>query len=194
MRDARRVDEAAVVVGELGVATVEARIVEIGPQHAAAQIIGHQAVRAAVEEGERRDVRREELTLRHAQHGKAEEVPREGEHHDEAPDAAPGAALRVEPAAEVAVVELRLLPRRGVVAEHRGALLGAQLGELAAHVAAQAGDAHRKAMLVAQALVDGGQGGRPEVLLDVVAEGGDLAERRGARPWIAKLGEPGAYP
>ena len=45
------------------------------------------------------------------------------------------------------------------------ALLGAQLGKLAAHVAAQAGDAHGKAVLVAQALVDGGHGGLPDVLL-----------------------------
>jgi len=86
-----------------------------------------------------------------------------------------GRRSRVEPAAQVAVVELRLLPRRGIVAQHRGALGGGLLGELGAHVAAQAGDAHREAMLVAQALVDGGQRGRRQVLLDVVAEGGDLA-------------------
>jgi len=58
---------------------------------------------------------------------------------------AQGAALGVEPSAEVPVVELRLLPWRGIVAQHRGLLLSGLLGELAAHVAAQAGDAHRKA-------------------------------------------------
>ena len=73
-------------------------------------------------------------------------------------------------------------------------LLGAQLGKLAAHVAAQAGDAYRKALLVAQALVDGGQGGLPEMLLDVLVEGGDLAVHGGAGAGIAELGEPGVYP
>jgi hypothetical protein len=181
------------VVGELGVAAVEARIVEIRLEHAAAQVVRHQTGWTAVEKGERRDVRREELRLRHAQHGVAEEVPREGERHDEGPHSAQGAALGIEPPPEVPVVELRLLARRGIVAEHRGALLGDLLGELAAHVAAQAGDAHRKAVLVAQALVDGGQGGLRQVLLDVLMEGGDLAERRGARPRIAELGEPGVH-
>ena len=94
--------------------------------------------------------------------------------HDEASRPAPGAALGVEPAAQVPVVELRLLPRRGILAQHRG-VLGGHLGELGAHLAAQAGDAHREAVLVAQALVDGGRRGRRQVLLDVVAEGGDLA-------------------
>jgi len=114
--------------------------------------------------------------------------------HDEASRPAPGAALGVEPAAQAPVVELRLVPRRGILAKHRGALLGGHLGELGAHLAAQAGDAHREAVLVAQALVDGGQRGRRQVLCDVVAEGGDLAVYRGTCPRISELGEPGAYP
>jgi len=40
VRDAGRVDEAAVVPGELGVAVVEARVVEIGLEDAAAQVVG----------------------------------------------------------------------------------------------------------------------------------------------------------
>ncbi len=91
------------------------------------------------------------------------------------------------------VVELRLLPRRGVVAEHRGTFLGDLLSELAAHVAAQAGDAHRKAMVVAQALVDGGHGGLPDVLCDVVVEGRDPPERGRACAGIGELGEPGLH-
>jgi len=181
------------VVGELGVAAVEARVVEIRLEHAAAEVVGDQAGRTTVEEGERRDMGGQELRLRHAQHGVAEEVPRVGEHHDEGPDAAQGAALGVEPSAEVPVVELRLLARRGIVAKHRGLLLGDLIGELAAHVAAQAGDAHREAVLVAQALVDGGHGGLPDVLLDVVVEGGDLAMHGRACAGISELGEPGVH-
>ena len=37
-------------------------------------------------------------------------------------------------------------------------------------------------MLVAQALVDGGQRGRRQVLLDVAAEGGDLAVHQRSAP------------
>jgi transposase len=45
------------------------------PDYVARNIIGHEALRATIEEGERRDVRREELGLRHAQHRVAEQVP-----------------------------------------------------------------------------------------------------------------------
>ena len=43
-------------------------------------------------------------------------------------------------------------------------------------------------------MVDGGQGGLPEMLLDVLVEGGDLAVHGGAGAGIAELGEPGVYP
>ena len=139
-------------------------------------------------------MRGQKLTLRHAQHRVAEQMAAEGEHHDEAPDALPGARPWIAPAAQVAVVELRLMPRRGIVAKHRGALGGTLFGELGAHIATQAGDAHGEAMLVTQALVDGGQRGGRYVLLDVVVEGLDLAVHRGARTRICELGEPLAYP
>ena len=63
------------MVGQLGVAAVEARVVKVRFQHAAAEVVRDEAGRTTIEKGERRDVRREELRLRHAQHGVAEEVP-----------------------------------------------------------------------------------------------------------------------
>jgi hypothetical protein len=150
-------------------------------------------VGATAEEVKSGHVRGEKLILRHAQYRIAEEMAREGEHHDEAPDATPVAADGIEPAAEVAVVELRLGARRRIVAKHRGLFLGAQLGELTAYVATQAGDAHGETMLVVQTLVDGRQCGCRQRLLDVVVEGGDLAVHRGTRTGIAELGKPGAH-
>ena len=147
-------------------------------------------MRAAAEEGEGGHVGGEELALRHAQHGVAEQMAGEGERHDERPHAPLRAALGVDPAAQVSVVELRLRARRGIVAQHRGLALGRLFGELEAHVTAQAGDAHREAVLVAQALMDSGERGGGEVLLDVGVVGRDLAVHRGSRTWIAELGEP----
>ena len=42
-------------------------------------------------------------------------------------------------------------------------------------------------------MVDGGEGGLPEMLLDVLVEGGDLGVHGGAGAGIAELGEPGVY-
>jgi len=52
-RHAGRVNDAAVVAGEVAVGSVGAWVVEVRVKDAGAQVVGHQTVRRAAEEGER---------------------------------------------------------------------------------------------------------------------------------------------
>ena len=83
-----RVDQAAVMRGELGIGPVDLRVVEVGLVDPGLQVVRHQPGRDAAEERERLDVALGPGPLVHLQHRADEHVPRAGQHHHERPDGA----------------------------------------------------------------------------------------------------------
>ncbi len=150
-----RVNQAAVVRGHLGIGPVELRVVEVGFVHPGLQVVRHQPGRDAAEEPERGGVALGPGALVHLQHRPDEHVPRAGQHHDERPDGAQLAGQRVQPPAQLAVVDLRLLTRLGRLRVPHCHLRPADLlRDAGIHIAAEARHTGRQPPLVPQPLVD----------------------------------------
>jgi hypothetical protein len=186
----RGVHEGPEVGGQIGVAAVDLRVVEVGAVDAGAEVVDDGPRRHPAEEGEGGHVRRGPGARVEAQHRAHEHVARPGEDHDEGPHPAPAPRLRVVPAAEVAVVDLGLLAGLGRRAGHPHPLAGGLVGELRPTVAAEAREAHPEAVLVAQPLMDRGDRVGLEHLRDALAMGRDERVREAAGPGVHEPGEP----
>ena len=82
---ARRVDQGAVVHGQLGVGAVDLRVIQVGFVHPGLEVVTHQPGRHSAEELERRDMTRAPRGLIHPDHRAHEQVPRTRQHHHERP-------------------------------------------------------------------------------------------------------------
>ena len=154
MVGARRVDQAPVVAGQLGVPPVDLRVIQVRLAHPGLEVIRGELPRRPAEELERGHVRLGPRPLGHADHGADEQVPRVRQHHRERPHPAAPARRRIRPQPQVPVIHLGFGTRR-----HRRAgdphLPGPRLArEMRPHVAAHAGHARGQPLLVGQPLVD----------------------------------------
>jgi hypothetical protein len=93
--------------------------------------------------------------LVHLQHRPHEQVPRAGQHHHERVHRAQLPGQRVQPAAQLPVVDLRLLPGLGGPRlPHHHLRAAGLLRHVRRHIPAEAGRRHRQALLIAQPLVN----------------------------------------
>ena len=180
---------------ELGIGPVELRIVKIGFVHPGPQIIRHQPGRDAAEELKRRDMALGPGALVHLQHRAHEHVPRAAQDHHERPHRAKLPGDRVQPAAQLPVIDLRLFPglsRMRVPHPHlRPAGL---LRHVRRHIPAEAGDADRQALLISQSLPDRRlRHRRFQLLHDVVAVHRDRRPGHLPQPGIRQLREPAPH-
>jgi hypothetical protein len=188
----RRVDQAAVVRGHLRIGPVDFRVVKVGLVHPGLQVVRDQPGRDAAEELERRGIALSPGALVHRQDRPHEHVPRIGQHHDERPDGAQPPRHRVQPPAQLPVIDLRLLPGLGRMrVPHRHLRPADLLRDVGIHVAAEARHAGRQAPLVPQPLVDR-RHPHPglELLGDVIVVLGDRRPRHLPQPRIGQLREP----
>ena len=150
----RRVDQAPVVAGQLGVGAVDLRVIQVRLAHPGLEVVRSYLRRDPAEELERGHVRLGPGPLGHA-HGRADEqVPRVRQHHRERPHPAAPARRRIGPQPQVPVIHLGLGTRRRR-RPRRPHQLGPYLArEMRPHVPAQAGHARGQALLIGQPLVD----------------------------------------
>ncbi len=93
--------------------------------------------------------------LVHLQHRPHEHVPRAGQHHHERLHRPQLPGRRVQPAAQLPVIDLRLLPGlRRVRVQHPHLRAARLLRHVRRHIPAETGRRHRQAMLIAQPLMD----------------------------------------
>ena len=178
--------------GHLRIGPVQLRVVKIGFVHPGLQVVRHEPGRDAAEELERGDVALGPGPLVHPQHRPHEHVPRARQHHHKSPDGAQLPGQRVQPPAELPVVDLRLLPGLSRVrVPHRHLRPAGLLRDVGIHVAAEARHAGRQAPLIPQPLVDR-RHPHPglELLNDVVVVLGDGRPRHLPQPGISQLREP----
>ena len=178
--------------GHLRIGPVQLRIVKIGLVHPGLQVVRHQPGGHAAEEPERRDVALGPGPLVHLQHRPHEHVPRARQHHDKSPDGAQLPGHRIQPPAELPVVDLRLLPGLSRVrVPHRHLRPADLLRDVGIHIAAEARHAGRQAPLVPQPLVDRRH---PHTGLDlrddVIVVPADRRPRHLPQPGISQLREP----
>ena len=178
--------------GHLRIGPVQLRVVKAGLVDPGLQVVRDQPGRDPAEELERSSVALGPGALVHRQHRPHEHVPRIGQHHDERPDGAQPPGDRVQPPAQLPVIDLRLLPGLGRVrVPHRHLRPPDLLRHVGIHVAAEARNAGRQPPLVPQPLVDR-RHPHPglELLGDVVMMLGDHRPRHLPQPRIGQLREP----
>jgi hypothetical protein len=178
------------VGGELGIRAVDLRVVKVRLAHPGAQVVRDLPGRGAAEIGERLDVRLDPSTLIHGEHRTHEHVPGRGQDHHERPDPAPPPANRVDPVAQMPVVDLRLRTGLGLLAPHDHLGPAGILGQVRPHIPAKRRHAALQAVLVAQPLPDRRHPHHTEHRFDVVVVLGDLRPRRLPQPRIRELREP----
>ena len=150
----RRVDQAPVVAGQLGVAAVDLRVIQVRLAHPGLEVIRGELRRDPAEELERGHVRLGPGALGHAHHRADEQVPRVRQHHRKRPHPAAPARRRVRPQPQVPVIHLGLGSRRHR-RPRRPHLCGPRpVREMRPHVPAHAGHARLQALLAGQPLVD----------------------------------------
>ena len=189
-----RVDQGAVVRREFGIRTVDLRVVEVGPVHPGLEVVRDQPSGYPGEERERLHVRGAPLGLVHAQRRAHEHVPRAAQHHHERPHRAPPPAARVQPHPQLPVVDLRFLPRRWGIAQHRDLPAAGVLGQVGPHPPAQTGHAGVQPALINQPLMNRRRG-HPglEPAGDVVAVRLDPRPGHLPQPAVGQLREPARH-
>jgi hypothetical protein len=133
--------------------------------------------------------------LVHLQHRPHEHVPRAGQHHHERPDRPQLPAHRVQPAAQLTVIDLRLLPGLGRPRVPDPDLRAAGLlRHVRRHIPAEALDADGQAVLIAQPLMDS-RHPHPGLQLgdDVVVVHRDRGPGHLPQPGIGQLREPAPH-
>ena len=181
--------------GHLGIGPVDLRVVKTRLVHPGLQVVRHEPGRHAAEELERGDVGLGPGPLVHCQHRPDEHVPRARQHHDKSPDGAQLPGYRVQPPAELPVVDLRLLPGLGRMrVPHRHLRPADLLRQVGIDIAAEARHAGRQPPLVPQPLVDR-RHPHPglQLLHDVIAVPADRRPRHLPQPGISQLREPAPH-
>ena len=141
--------------GQLGIGPVDLRVIQVRLVHPGLQVVRDQPGRDAAEERERHDVALGPGPLVHPQHRPDEHMPRIRQDHDERPDRAQLPGDRVQPAAQLPVVDLRLLTRLGRPRVPHHHLPAADLlRHVRRDIPAEALHADGQAVLVPQPLMD----------------------------------------
>ena len=179
----------------LGIGPVELGVIKVRLIDPGLQVVRDQAGRDPAEEPERRDVALGPGPLVHLQHRPHEHVPRTAQDHDERPHRAQLPACRIEPAAELPVVDLRLLARLcRVRVPHPHLRPAGLLRHVRRHIPAEALDADGQAVPVAQPLVNGRHPyPGPQLSDDVVVVHGDHRPGHLPQPGISQLREPAPH-
>ncbi len=186
----RRVDQHAVVMGELVIGPVDLRVVEIRLDHPGLQVVRHQTAGQTTEELSRRHMGGDPLGLVHLERGPHEHVPAERQHQHERPQRPPPSCLRVEHDPEAAVVDLTFLARRRILPADRHPRQQHLLSQGHVRVAPQRRLAHGQAGFIPEPLMDRGQRVRGQPGLDPVMQPVALGEPRRAQLRHQQLGEP----
>ena len=140
---------------QLGIGPVQLRVIQVRLVHPGLEIVRDQPGRDTGEELERGYVAFGPRPLVHLQHRPYEHVPRAGQHHDECLHRPQFPGDRVEPAAQLPVIDLRLLPGlRRVRVPHPDLRPAGLFRQVRRHIPAEALDADGQAVLVPQPLVD----------------------------------------
>ena len=181
--------------GQLGIGAVDLRVIQVRLVHAGLEVVGDQASGDAAEELKRRDVALGPCALVHLQHRPHEHVPRAGQHHHERPDRPQLPGDRVQPPAELPVVDLRLLPGLSRVRVPDPDLRPAGLlRHVRRDIPAETRDADGQAMLITQPLMDRRH---PHAGLqlggDVVVMHRDRRPGHLPQPGVSELREPGPH-
>ena len=144
--------------GQLGIGAVDPRVIQVRPVHPGLEVVRDQPGRHPAEELERRHVALGPGPLVHPDHRADEQVPRAAQHHRERPDRVAAArSTGSSPAAQLAVVDLRLLARpAGCQPQHPHLRPAGLLGQVRRHIPAQRGHRRRQPPLIAQPLMDRG--------------------------------------
>jgi len=187
---AGRVDQDAVVAGQLGVRPVDLRVIQVRLEHPGLQVVRHDPGRDTAEELERLHVRLDPRPLVHPDHRPDEQVPGVAQHHRERPHPPAPPRARIEPRAQVAVIHLRLGAGRRRRPPDLQLRLPRPLRELRPHVPADAGHARRQALLITQPLPDHRHRHHAQQLADPVMMTRDLRPRPLPRRDAGQLGEP----
>ena len=181
--------------GQLGIGPVDLRVIQVRLVHPGLEVVWHQPGRHPAEKLKRRGMALGPGPLVHRQHRPHEHVPRAAQHHHERLHRAQLPGRRVQPAAQLPVIDLRLLTRLSRARIQHPHLRPADLlRHVRRHPPAQARHADGQAALIAQPLPDGRH---PHPGLQL---GGDelvvLPDRRPGhlpQPGISQLREPAPH-
>ena len=133
----RGVDQAAVMLGHLRVRPVQSGVIQVSLDHAGLQVVDDQPVGRRPEVLPGGQVRGHPRGLVHREHRPHEHVPGTGQHDHERPYPADPVGQRVQPPAQIAVVDLRLTRRyrRPKHGHRRPVAVREDLGHIAAQAA-----------------------------------------------------------
>ena len=179
--------------GELPEGLVDQRVIQVGLDDPGLQVVRDDPPWRAPEELQSQHVGLDPGALVHAQHGSQEHQARAGQDDDEAPHPAHALRRRVEPPAQQAIVDLGFVPGRRGVAQHPNRVTGHLLVEVGPDEPAQRGLRDAEAVVVTQALVDGGHRHHPEPALDPLAMRFDLRPRDLAQAPVDNLRKPAGH-
>ena len=184
----RGVDQAAVMLGHLRVRPVQSGVIQVSLDHAGLQVVDDQPVGRRPEVLPGGQVRGHPRGLVHREHRPHEHVPGTGQHDHERPYPADPVGQRVQPPAQIAVVDLRLTRRyrRPKHGHRRPVAVREDLG----HIAAQAAVTDPHPVLVPQPLVHRGQRVRLQHRADELVFGLQQRPCRRAGPRVDQLREP----
>ncbi len=172
-----RVDQAAVMSGQLRIRAVDPRVIQVRPVHPGLQVVRDQPGRHPAEEPERRHMALGPRPLIHRQHRADKHVPRAAQHHRERVHHMPPPGPRIGPPAHQP--------------QHRDLRPADLLGQVRRHIPAQRRHRHRQPTLITQPLVNRGHRhpGR-QLGDDVIAVPLDRRPGHLPQPGIGQLREP----
>ena len=182
--------------GQLGIRAVDLRVVQVRLVHPRLQIVRHQPGRDPAEKGERRHVAFGPGVLVQPDHRADEHVPRAAQHHRERPDHMLPPGRRVQPAAQLPVIDLRLLAGLSRIrAQHPHLRPARLLRQVGRHIPAEARHRHRQPVLITQPLMDRRHRHiRLQLTGDVLVMGSDRRPGHLPQPRIRQLREPLPHP
>ena len=184
------------MAGQLGIRPVDLRVVQVRLVHPRLQVVRDQPRGDRAEELERLHVALGPRVLVQPEHRAHEHVPRAGQHHRERPDHQPLPGRRVQPPAQLPVIDLRLGAGLGRIrAQHPHLRAARLLRQVRRHIPAETGHRHRQPPLITQPLMNRRhrhirrQLGGDELVM--------LSDRRPGhlpQPGIGQLREPHPHP
>ena len=178
--------------GELGIRPVNLRVIQPRPVNPGLQVVRDQPGGHPAEELHRGDMAFGPRPLVHRDHRPDEQHPRAAQHHRERLHRMPPPRPRIGPPAELAVIDLRFLPRLSRdQPQHRDLGPARLLRQVRRHIPAQRRHRRRQATLITQPLIDRGHRhpGR-QLRHDVIPVHLDRRPRHLPQPCVRQLREP----
>src|SRR3990170_6679801 len=149
-----RVHQGAVIDSQFLVGTIDLGIVEVGMQDPCFEIIDDQKNGHATEKGERGHVRLGQGLLIHLNGDEDEHVAAMGKDHNESPQAKPLTGGRIEPGAEIAVIDLSLLAWRRIITQNRWLRSTWAIGDITIEITAKTTQGSFQSQFIVKALPD----------------------------------------